>query len=176
MIHLKINSRKNTPSYLPPRLTENSSSKPQTLPKHGSHRGGEIPWPDLQSVKSTRVREKSTSYPFPRWLNHRTDRWPVSSFSSTSPSPIPIIPAYIPTTEWSQPGSDDGWISLEARAVDTILHFAWVLENHVHAELSQKTDSDDSRILIQSAPSPTPILCVPTTNIPPDLPVMLPVC
>lgn len=45
-------------------------------------------------------------------------------------------------------GNDDGWISLEARAVDTILHFAWVLENHVHAELSQKTDSDDSRILI----------------------------
>lgn len=32
-----------------------------------------------------------------------------------------------------------------------------MLENHVHAELSQKTDSDDSRILIQSAPSPHPM-------------------
>lgn len=63
--------------------------------------------------------------------------------------------------------NDDGWISLEARAVDTILHFAWVLENHVRAELSQKTDSDDSRILIQS-PLSGPSLCVPMFNIPPD--------
>lgn len=62
-------------------------------------------------------------------------------------------------------GNDDGWISLEARAVDTILHFAWVLENHVHAELSQKTDSDDSRILISTLSfSVWPSLCVPLLN------------
>lgn len=36
-------------------------------------------------------------------------------------------------------------ISPQARAADTILHFAWVLENHVRAELSSKTDYGDIR-------------------------------
>lgn len=37
-------------------------------------------------------------------------------------------------------------ISPQARAADTILHFAWVLENHVRAELSSKTDYGDIRV------------------------------
>ena len=79
-------------------------------------------------------------------LNHRTDRW-LSFFVLRKPHPYTglLEGTY---SEMESAGNDDGWISLEARAVDTILHFAWVLENHVHAELSQKTDSDDSRILI----------------------------
>lgn len=42
-------------------------------------------------------------------------------------------------------------ISPQARAADTILHFAWVLENHVRAELSSKTDYGDIRAWIALA-------------------------
>lgn len=84
------------------------------------------------------------SHPFPR-LNR-----PMNGFFS----PTPVRVRYNVQRSGASRGNDDGWISLEARAVDTILHFAWVLENHVHAELSQKTDSDDSRILIRSPPPP----------------------
>ena len=85
--------------------------------------------------------------------------------------PIRGSHAEVPYSEMESARNDDGWISLEARAVDTILHFAWVLENHVHAEFSQKTDSDDSRILIQSVLCSSPLgLCVPTLNIPLRIP------